>query len=225
MIAWTLMLFLALGDEPQVQPAPAAAPAQDPDRPAISAAELKALRDNNIFSPRSAKRSSRPSYAGSRSTPPAPVKPKAPVVTGIFFDSRTQAHHAIVEDKNDAAHKLFKEPKFMKAGDEWSGLKLESVGADKAVFSRDGATKDVHVGESLPETESAPLSSLSSDEDAGEETAAPSTSESPSSRKGQFRGRSESRTEAKSSATPENQQRTLEEMKKRLKKNRPSDDE
>jgi hypothetical protein len=234
MIALTLALLMTALDEPQAKPAPAAAPAQDVDRPAISAAELKALRDNNIFSPRSAKRSSKPSYTSTRSTPVVPTKPKAPVVTGIFLDPKTQAHVAIVEDKNDASHKFFKEPKFMKPGDEWAGIKLESVTSEKAVFNRAGTTKDVHVGEALPESEEKPLGAADAGEDYfGEDgepvpadaAASPSTSPSSgTSRKG-MRSRTESRTETKPAVTTENQSRTLEEMKKRLKKNRPGDEE
>lgn len=221
MTALTLLLLLSVLDEPQAKPAPPAAAAQDPDRPAIPVVELKALRDNNIFSPRAAKRSVRSAESRSRGTPPAPVKPKAPVVTGIYFDSRSQAHHAIVEDKNDSAHRLFKEPKFMKAGDEWAGIRLESVTQDKAVFNKGGTSREVQVGESLPEAEEKPLGAVdSAEEPVADDGETPPASASGSSPKNQFRGRTESKT-----MTPESQGRTLEEMKRRVKKNRPSDPE
>jgi len=216
----TLLLLSALagaGDEPQVKPG---APVQDPDRPSLSLTELKALRDTNIFSPRSVKRaplrSDRPS---SRPSAPVPYKQKAPVVTGIFLDLATQSHRAIVEDKNDSAHRHFKEPKFMKVGDEWAGVKLESVTSERAVFNKGGVSKEVQVGEPLPEGEEKPLSAAESGEDFptddGETPAADAASKTAKP----------ARTETKT-LTTEDQSRTLEEMKRRLKKkNRPGDND
>lgn len=238
----SLLLAVLLGalpaDEPQAKPAPPAVPAQDPDRPTISAAELKALRDNNIFAPKAAsKRPPKRESGGTKSAPAAPIRPKAPLVTAIYLDAATQAYHVIVEDRNDASRKFFKEPKFMKAGDEWSGIKLESVTQDKAVFTRDGASKDVHIGEGIAEIDSKPLSAVTAENEGfddgdpavpAEAASAPSSSTSPAapgtSKKSMYRSRSESGGESKS-ATTENQSRTLEEMKKRLKKNRPSEDQ
>jgi len=217
----TLLLLSALasaGDEPQAKPA---APVQDPERPALSLTELKALRDNNIFSPRSVKRApARVDRSSSRPSAPTPYKQKAPVVTGIFLDPATQAHHAIVEDKNDSSHKFFKEPKFMKPGDEWAGIKLESVTQDKAVFNKGGTTKDVRIGESLPETEEKPLSAAEPGDDFiaddGETPAVEAASKSSTK---------SARTETKT-PTPETQTKTIEEMKRRLKKkSRPGDSE
>jgi len=241
----SLLLAVLLGalpaDEPQAKPAPPAAAAQDPDRPTISAAELKALRDNNIFAPKSAvKRPPKREFSGTR-TPPTPVRPKAPQVTAIFLDSATQAYNVIVEDRNDASRRFFKDPKFMKAGDEWSGIKLESVTQDKAVFSRDGASKEVHIGEGIAEIDSKPLSSVTAENEGFEDGETPvpaetvtlpapsgSSSTSPTapgpSKKSTYRSRTESGAESKS-APPESQNRTLEEMKRRLKKNRPGDEQ
>jgi hypothetical protein len=241
MIALTLSLLLGAlaADEPQVKPPPPAAPAQDSDRPTISATELKALRDNNIFAPRGAtKRLPRKGSDGPR-MPPAPIKPKAPLVTAIFFDSAAQAYQVIVEDRNDSSRRFFKEPKFMKAGDEWSGIKLESVTQDKAVFIRDGASKEVHIGEGIAEIDANPLSAATEGDgfDDGDspvpaESAtapAPSPSTPPSSsKKSMYRSRTESKSDSGSDSktlTPENQSRTLEEMKRRVKKNRPADEQ
>jgi hypothetical protein len=211
-----LSALAAAGDEPQVKPA---APVQDPERPALSLTELKALRDN-IFSPRNAKRAPvRVDRSTTRPSAPTPYKQKAPVVTGIFLDPSTLVHHAIVEDKNDSAHKVFKEPKFMKPGDEWAGIKLESVTQDKAVFNKGGTTKDVRIGESLPESEEKPLSAAEPSDDFiaddGETPAVESASKSSKA------ARPETKT-----VTPEGQSKTIEEMKRRLKKkSRPGDSE
>jgi hypothetical protein len=224
MLTLTMLAVLAAaGDEPQAKPAPPVAPAQDPDRPAISAVELKALRDTNIFAPKGAKRISRPSSTSPRVTaPPAPYKPKPPVVTAIFLDLATQAHQVIVEDRNDSAHRYFKEPKFMKAGDEWAGIKIDSINQDKVVFSKGGSSKDVHIGEALPEVEVKLLSSADpSEEGAGDDGESPATTESATS-PAKFRKTS---TEPKTQTSDE-QNRVLDEMKrKNKKKNRPGADE
>jgi hypothetical protein len=243
MIDLTLALLLgvlgAAADEPQAKPAPPAAPAQDTDRPVIAASELKALRESNIFAPKSAsKRPTRKDPTGPR-TAPAPVKPKAPLVTAIFFDSVSQTYQVIVEDRNDSSHRFFKDPKFMKAGDEWSGIKLESVVQDKAVFSRDGDSKEVRIGEGIAEIDSKPLSAAVDSEgfdDAeaavpAESSPAPSTGSTtvPSpSKKSMNRSRTEPKTDSggdSKTLAPENQSKTLEEMKRRLKKNRATDEQ
>lgn len=209
----TLLLLSALagaGDEPQVKPG---APVQDPDRPSLSLTELKALRESNIFSPRTVKRAPvRSERSSGRPSVPVPYKQKAPVVTGIFLDLATQSHRAIVEDRNDSAHRHFKEPKFMKAGDEWAGIKLESVTTEKAVFNKGGTMKEVHVGEPLPDSDEKPLSGA----EPGEDVVA-DDGETPAAKP----ARSETKT-----LTTEDQARTLEEMKRRLKKkNRPGDND
>jgi len=230
------VLFLALaalagaGDDAQSKPVVPVAPAQDPDRLAISAAELKALRESNIFSPKVVKPRPRRDSKIERSSGPVPYHQKAPLVTGIFLDPATRMPQVIVEDRNDSTHRYFKEPKFMKIGDEWSGIKLESLTPEKAVFTKDGASKEVRIGESLPESDEKPLSSADAGDDPfgddGEApAAAPSASPSPASKARKGMPSDSSGVESKS-GTPENQTRTLEEMKKRLKKkNRPGDNE
>jgi hypothetical protein len=171
-----LMLFLAQQGKPSVEapqskPGPAAAaPAQEVERPALSASEIKALRDTNLFAPRNAKRKT-PSYTpSSRSSSresSAPAKPKPPVITGIFFDGKAQAWLVVVEDRNESSLKQFKEPKFLKAGDEVSGLKVGAVTAEKASFLKGDTTKELKVGEALPVDEkhvSAAAPSPSSDD-------------------------------------------------------------
>jgi len=224
-LTFLLALRAAAGDEPQAKPAAPVAPAQDPDRPAISAVELKALRDTNIFAPKGAKRAPKANYSSPRSTaPPAPYKPKPPIVTAIFLDLASQSHQVIVEDRNESAHRYFKEPKFMKAGDEWAGIKIDSISQEKVVFSKGGASKDVRIGEALPEVEAKLLSTADPSEDgAGDDVESPVQAESatsPSSSK--FRKTS---TEPKTQTSDE-QNRVLEEMKrKNKKKNRPGADE
>ena len=128
-VSLILVLLLQQGkpvEAPQSKPAAAAAPAQEVDRPLISAAEIKSLRDTNIFAPRNTKRKA-PSHSpasrtSARFESSTPAKPKPPVITGIFFDGKAQAWLVVVEDRNESSLKQFKEPKFLKAGDEVNGL-------------------------------------------------------------------------------------------------------
>lgn len=119
----------------------------DGDRLPIPAAELKALRETNLFSPVRAKPARRDSRVEA-----TPARAKPPVVTGIFFDEKTQAHQVVVEDRNEDRLKRFKEPKFLKAGDEVVGLKIESVSAEKVVILQGGSAKELRVGDELPDT-------------------------------------------------------------------------
>jgi len=221
-----LAVLAAAGDEPQAKPPPPAAPAPDPDRPAISAAELKALRETNIFAPKGSKRAPKSSYSSPRSTtPPPPYKPKPPLVTAIFLDLATKEHQVVVEDRNDSAHRYFKEPKFMKAGDEWAGIKIDSISQDKAVFTQGGVSKEIHLGESLPEVEAKLLSTADpSEEGSGDEGESPAPAESATTSPSTLKFRKTS-TEPKTQTSDE-QNRVLEEMKrKNKKKNRPGADE
>jgi hypothetical protein len=237
-LLFALSCLAAVGDDvPPSKPAApaAAAQAQDPDRPALSTTELKALRDSNIFSPRIVKPRVSRDRSKPSNTPPTPYRQKAPIVTGIFLDAATQAHQAIVEDRNDSSHRYFKEPKFMKVGDEWAGIKLQSVTLDKAIFVKDGVPKDVKVGESLPDSDERPTSAAEPSDDAfaddGETpsatpatTPAPSGTTPPSSK---YRKSPPDASAAESKTmNPEAQQKTLDDMKRRLKKkNRPGDNE
>jgi hypothetical protein len=209
-----LMLALVLAqakpvEAPQSKPAAAAAPVQEVERPSISAAEIKSLRDTNIFAPKNAKRKT-PTYTPSSSRPPtrfeppAPAKPKPPVVTGIFFDGKAQTWLVVVEDRNETSLKQFKEPKFLKTGDELNGLKVGAVTAEKASFQKGDTVKELKVGESLPAEEKAVSAAAPSDDP--EAPPAPEAEIKP--------------------ADAESNARVLEELKKkRGKKERPSNDE
>jgi hypothetical protein len=112
----------------------------------------------------------------------------------------------------------------MKAGDEWAGIKIDSINQEKVVFSRGGTSKDVHLGEALPEAEAKLLSAAeASEEGAGDDGESPTTTESATtSSPPKFRKTS---TEPKTQTSDE-QNRVLDEMKrKNKKKNRPGADE
>jgi len=213
MIDWTLILaLLALsevegllgGDE-----APkAAAQAPEVDRPALVASEIKALRESNIFAPYGRKSfPSKSSKTTERKHEPAAVpKPKAPVVTGIFFDEKQKCFLVVVEDRNEGSLKQFKEPKFLKSGDEVGGLKVGTVTAEKAGFVKDGVSKELAVGDSLPSVEGKGAAPATDDPEAGP-----------------------LETEEKVDIKPldtEEKNKVLEKMRKeRGKKNRPNNDE
>ena len=211
-----LMLFLAQQGKPveAAQSKPAAAPLQEVDRPALSAADIKALRDTNIFAPRNAKRKPAPeiksSGRSSRFESSAPAKPKPPVVTGIFFDGKAQVWLVVVEDRNESSLKQFKEPKFLKTGDEVAGLKVGVVTAEKASFLKGDNSKEakeLKVGDPLPA------------DDKAVSAAAPAASsddpEAPPAAEAEIKP-----------ADAETNNKVLEELKKkRGKKDRPSNDE
>ena len=145
-----LMTLRGPGDGPQAPPATL----QDPDRPSVSAAEIKALRDNNVFAPRSAtKRPPRGPKPGGGRSEGVVSKPRPPVATGIYFDVQSKSCRLVIEDRNEAGLKQFKEPKILKVGDEWNGLKVESVTLDQAAYTLGGVSRGIRVGESLPEGE------------------------------------------------------------------------
>jgi hypothetical protein len=217
-----ILTLLMLGDElpaqsgksaktaPPAAPAPAAV--QDGERPSLSAAELKLLKDSNIFAPRSTKR---PRYTpssrdrGGKSEASIPAKPKPPVVTGIFFDAKADTFFVVVEDKNSESLKLFKEPKFLKAGDEVVGYKVTAITADKATFLKGDVSKDLKVGEAMPGADGKAVSVAPGSDDpeaALEEGGEPKVEIKPQD--------------------AETNTKTLDEMRKKVgKKNRPSRDE
>jgi hypothetical protein len=140
---------------PALKPAAPTARTGDSERAAISEADLKALHDNNIFSPRRVKRTV------TKSTPTEPssaeavadrqTKPRPPLVTGFIFDQKSQCHVVVMEDRNGPAWKLFKEPKFLKPGDDVVGFHISSVERDRVVLTWDESTAAVKVGEALPD--------------------------------------------------------------------------
>jgi hypothetical protein len=219
MIDLTLILamLLATGDEAapaqsaDVKAKAATAAAQaDVDRPALLASEIKALRDSNIFAPYGRKNlPTRTKGYEKKAEPVAAPKPKAPVVTGIFFDDKMKCYLVVVEDRNEASLKQFKEPKFLKAGEEVIGLKVGPVTAEKATFIKGEVAKELAVGDSLPAV------------DGKSATPAGASSDDPEA--------SPIDTDAQVEIKPldtEEKTKVLEKMKKdRGKKNRPSHDD
>jgi hypothetical protein len=202
----TVVLMVLGGDEPQVKPGSVVQ--ADADRPAIAASEIKALRDSNIFAPYGPKRKSPPSSfsKSSRSEPVVAPKPKAPVVTGIFFDAKMKCYLVVVEDRNEASLRQFKDPKFLKSGEEVVGLKVGPVTADKATFLKGEIAKELSVGDSLPAELKAAAAATSDDPEA-----VPSDGEE--------------KVDIKPLDTEE-KNKVLEKMKKeRGKKNRPNNDD
>ncbi len=139
-------------------PAEAVEP-QDPDRPAYSIADLKLLREANVFSPR---RSSGFSSTGRREerrderrSEPVPARAKPLLVTGFVLDPATKTPRAILEDRNDERLRTLKEPLFAKPGDQAQGWTVEDVAADQLVIVQGEARKTLKIGESFPEPEGA----------------------------------------------------------------------
>jgi hypothetical protein len=125
---------------------------QDPDRPPYSSAEIKALKESNLFSPY--RSPSAPSRSSERrpETPrvETPAVPRPPVLTGIFFDAASGAWRAIVEDRNTSSLRRFTAPMFISSGDAVGDVTASSVEASHAVFLYEGEPRQVRVGESLP---------------------------------------------------------------------------
>ena len=144
-MAWLLLLGLGLGgDEP---------PPQDPDRPPVTV-DLAALKAHNVFSPHRPAPRPRPSSSGTGAVPvaaTAPARPRPPVVTGFFLDPVTRAPKVVVEDRNETRLKLLHEPKFLAAGEEVLGCRVESVDEGKAVVVLGDVRLEVRVGDAFPD--------------------------------------------------------------------------
>ena len=111
----------------------------------------------------------------------------------------------VVEDRNSDSLRQFKEPKFLKAGDEVVGYRVASVTAEKAVFVRGEISKELKVGESMPGADGKPVPVAPAVDDP--EAPLPE---------------GEEKVEIKPQDAETNS-KTLEEMKKKVgKKNRPS---
>jgi hypothetical protein len=135
--------------------APKPAEPQDPDRPTLSLSELKGLRDNNIFSPPKPKRAE-PRREERREERREDRRPEAPrakpaVLTGILVDPASGAPRALFEDRNSDALRQFKEPKFLKAGDELGGFVIEFVSPEKVVVRKGETSRELKVGDPLPD--------------------------------------------------------------------------
>jgi hypothetical protein len=143
----------------QLAPVPAAGgpEPQDPDRPRLSLRDFKGLRENNVFAPAKTVRVTPPRHEGRKETtsappPAAPAKPRTPVVTGFVFDHASQAFTVLVEDRNsDVKLKLFTQPRFLKAGEEFLGYVIESVDRETVSVKAGETVKLLRAGESFPE--------------------------------------------------------------------------
>jgi hypothetical protein len=190
----------------------------------VSEADLKRLKEHNIYSPRSPKREVRidrdrrggTSSSGPSSAPPVELKPKPPVLTGLVFDEKAGGHVALVEDRNpvparegDRDLRLFKEPRFLKAGDTLLVYTIETVTADSISLTQGEAKKELRVGESFPDI---PGTTSSTPAPAAAPSAAPAPAEA----------KPEVRTEAKTEtpSTGESAEDILKKLRDRNKKNR-----
>ncbi len=148
MVEWIAAALLqASGASAYVEP-------QDPDRPALPLADLKSLRENNIYAPykKTPRKETRTSPTASEpKPPPPPPKPVPPVVTGIILDPATKEYQVVVEDKNSEKLKLLKAPLFLKAGDEVLVYRIESVTTRFATVKFGETTKELKVGDSFPD--------------------------------------------------------------------------
>jgi hypothetical protein len=134
--------------------APADAVEQDPDRPTYSLADLKLLREANVFSPYKKPGSRREEPKGTSTftpRPPEPARPKPIQVTGFILDPATKTPRAILEDRNSESLRTLKEPLFAKAGDTAGGWTVEEVLADQITIIQGETKKTLKVGESFPE--------------------------------------------------------------------------
>jgi hypothetical protein len=73
-----------------------------------------------------------------------------PVLTGIIFDAKSRGLRALVEDRNPAKFKLFKDPLFLKPGDSLLGYAIESISSERVVVRWTGMSKEIKIGEPLP---------------------------------------------------------------------------
>lgn len=145
MTTWLFVLALASGGGDEPLP-------QDPDRPALKI-DLSSLKGHNIFAPyrvkpRTTSSAPAPSVA---SAPAAPARPKPPVVTGFVLDPETRAPKVVVEDRNEPRLKLLQEPKFLAAGDEILGCRIESVAEGTAVVVLGEVRRELRTGDALPD--------------------------------------------------------------------------
>jgi hypothetical protein len=143
----------APGEKPRIPSAPAQARTGDSDRPTLSDSQLKALHENNIFSPRRVKRVAKSSSSSEPVSIPADVqtKPRPPLVTGFIYDAKAACYVVVVEDRNGPSWKLFKEPKFLKEGEEVVGFHINSIRERSVVVTWGESTAELKVGEPFPD--------------------------------------------------------------------------
>jgi hypothetical protein len=141
------------------------------------------------------------------------------MVTGIFLDPKSRTYQMIVEDRNESGLRQLKMPKFLKDGDEWGSMKVESVKAGCTVCTVGGSPRVLHVGDALPEGEwKSDASPKSSEDEFNDDTESSSPGSSTVAPSG-----------VKSDAalqSAEERNRVLNEMKRKNgKKSRPKDPE
>lgn len=150
-MSWIVALALLQAPVETVEP-------QDPDRPSFSEADLKGLRELNIFSPKGRSGSGFTRREGPREerrSDPVVVRPKPIQVTGFILDPATKTPRAILEDRNDEKHRTLKEPLFAKPGDSAGGWTVEDVLADQITIVQGETKKTLKVGEAFPEAAAA----------------------------------------------------------------------
>lgn len=142
---WTLQAAAPRTPEPQ-----------DPDRPRVSIRDFKGLQ-NNIFSPARAprpvvSRTEKPRESAPSAPSASPGRARPPLVTGFIFDDMSQAYQVLVEDRNaDLKLKLFTQPRFLRAGEEFLGYMIESVDLGVVSVRVGEEVGELRVGESFPE--------------------------------------------------------------------------
>jgi len=210
MVEW-MMAALLQASSPSAYVEP-----QDPDRPALPLADLKSLRENNIYAPykKTPRKESRTSYTPSEpKPPPPPPKPVPPVVTGIILDPATKEYQVVVEDRNSERLKLLKAPLFLKAGDEVLVYRIESVTTRFATVKFGETTQSLKVGDSFPDA------GFKAPE--GAETPAPSTDKPVST----IETKPAETPSGEASPDEEKRRKIREELQKKLGKKRKYDEE
>lgn len=146
-MSWIVALCVLQAPAEAVEP-------QDPDRLPYPPADLKALREANVFAPSRGRTSERSSSRREERRPETrtePARPKPLQVTGFVVDPATKTPRAIVEDRNDEKFRTLKEPLFAKPGDQAQGWTVEEVAADQVTIVQGETRKVLRVGESFPE--------------------------------------------------------------------------
>ena len=228
LVGVTAVLGSLLADDQEKPGAPSAfVEPQDPDRPALPASDLKALRETNVFSPKRVVRKPVESKGrSSGSSSDVQRSPKPPLVTGIVFDPVAKQYQVVIEDRNPEKFRLMSEPKFLKAGDQILSYTIDAVESEKVSISAGGTRKDFRVGEALPDVglKSPESAETPSDEDS---EAAPSESKSEPKADAKSDSKAESKPDSKrsdasgnSTMDEETRKKILEERMKRLGKKR-----
>lgn len=127
--------------------------AASPDRPDLGEPQVKALREKNIFAPFRTKpwpdKKPDPGPTPGPTGGAAPSKPKPLVLTGIVYDEASKTFQAVVEDKSDEKVRRLEKPRFLKAGEEVLGVKIELVEKDKVTVVLGETRKDLAPGDPI----------------------------------------------------------------------------